>query len=808
MVIQSYFRPDFVSLQRKSFFRFLEKGLVEEFSKRSPITNISKGLKLCFYPEFYKLVPPKWNPNKAILYDRTYSAKLFVPVQLTSFKTKEIVFEWAFLCDLPLMTNRGHFLVNGVARVIINQIHRGPGIYYTKTTKKKEILDVETDRKSFSNLTRYYADVISMRGNWLRLSVDSKNRFWAEMKKTPKIPLLWFLLGTGLRKETIFSKINNSSLLYDSFCNNILLSELDQEKYFYVDSTFSAHEKMSSLVLKGKQKNTGKKRNLREWFYKHFMNPRTYDLGPHGRLCINRKLGLSFTQSALLNKMSTLTPYDLLFATDYLLKLLAGLGTTDDIDNLKNRRVRTSSDFIQLQIGIGLVRLEKKIRDKLIDFLFAPSLPLKSNEKEKKKDALLKKKAEKLTKPASFEEKRKLKNGKKKQGSQKTATKAKEKKGSNSSFKKTSEKNSKKNEKKIGSEKSSKLSKNSSKVSKSSQKKEDEKASSLSKKKASKKRSKAFETKGFDKEKKNFREAPEFLITRKKNLRISDFINARYVNGALREFFGTSPLSQFLDQINPLAEITHKRRFTLLGPGGVSEDTATMAVRGIHPTHYGRICPVETPEGKNAGLVNTLTGYARVNSDGLIETPFLKVFKSQIQKKKGFFFLSPEQEEKSVLATGDLSISKTGFLPKGFLPARSLGEFTKVSSKSVGFMSVSPIQLISVATSLVPFLEHDDANRALMGANMQRQAVPLARSEQPIVGTGTEAKAISDSGAAVRAKFGGFVCYASANKVVVCSLKSLEKKNGFDPSRSSGKSGLNWRNSFFSNTQPEAISEN
>ncbi len=211
---------------------------------------------------------------------------------------------------------------------------------------------------------------------------------------------------------------------------------------------------------------------------------------------------------------------------------------------------------------------------------------------------------------------------------------------------------------------------------------------------------------------------------------------------------------------------------TTLGPGGVSRDTATMDIRGIHPTHYGRICPVETPEGKNAGLVNALTTFARVNPEGLIETPYYKVYKGQVQKQAGFFYLSAENEEKSVIAAGDLNLSKTDFLPKGLLPVKKFDEFTKVPRKEVNFMAVSPIQMISVATSLVPFLEHDDANRALMGANMQRQAVPLIRSEQAIVGTGVESRIASDSGHVLVAKAGGLVGYVSGNKIKIYTFFS------------------------------------
>jgi DNA-directed RNA polymerase subunit beta len=324
---------------------------------------------------------------------------------------------------------------------------------------------------------------------------------------------------------------------------------------------------------------------------------------------------------------TTLTPQDLLSATNNLMKAAHGLLKLDDIDHLKNRRVRTSGDLLQNQFGLGLTRLEKNIR---LKFDFS-------------------------------------------------------------------------------------------------------------------------ETRSYEVDSLNF------------------LINSSPVNGALREFFGTNPLSQFMDQINPLAEITHKRRLTSLGPGGVARDTATLAVRGIHPSHYGRICPIETPEGKNTGLVNSITTYARVNSQGLIETPFYKIYKGQIQQQLGIFYLNADQEQQLKLATPDLKFSRLKFLPNSSVPARVGEDFLKITRLEADYIGVSPLQMISIATSFIPFLEHDDANRALMGSNMQRQAVPIIRARRPLVGTGLEARVISDSGHAILASSAGYVFYASGSKIIIYS---------------------------------------
>ena len=368
----------------------------------------------------------------------------------------------------------------------------------------------------------------------------------------------------------------------------------------------------------------------RKWFFNKFMNPRMYDLGKQGRLSINKKLGLTISA-----EQTTLTALDLLLVTDYLMKMQEGVYEVDDIDHLKNKRVRSSGECLQEIFSIGFLRLERSVRLK-------------------------------LNSTAA--------------GGQKF----------NSRF---SQQNS--------------------------------------------------------------------------TFHLQSFLNTRPINGAFREFFGTHPLSQFMDQINPLAEITHKRRLTSLGPGGVSRDTATLAIRGIHPSHYGRICPIETPEGKNTGLVNSLTTYVKLSSSGLLKSPFYRVLKGQVQKKSGVFFLDPEQEEHFKIATPDLNFTRLGFLPKSSVPVRIGKRFVRMKTHRFALIGVSPLQMISVATSFIPFLEHDDANRALMGSNMQRQAVPILKPERPFLGTGLESRVISDSGHAVFAKKSGYVLHSSGSNILI-----------------------------------------
>jgi len=668
----NYYIPDLLEIQRQGFFQFLEKGIIEEMKKKNPITNAEKQIEIFFYPEYYRFTKPFYSVQQAIFYKKSYVSKFYVPVQFTDRKKKRIYLKWMLLAHFPLMTNRGHFVLNGSPRVIINQLLRSPGVYFRENLH--EIYSSKWSEKPSTSFRRFYADIICLKGTWLRIECDKDFSMWVKMKKGPKIPLMWFLLGMGLSEKYILNSVSKPINLLESFTKEMEKyqkgSVAKELKYPYVSSSTKAWEEIQKLFKLKKtlrkapllKTNDVKKQNVevssfkdhiskkivntqsmgsdifaiqkkigiqieshelgRKWFYNKFMNPRTYDLGKQGRWSINKKLGLTIPL-----EQNTLTALDVLTTTDFLMRLDEGFLEIDDIDHLKNKRVRSSGECIQEIFNIGFMRLEKSIRYKL--------------------------------------------NGNAKQ---------------------------------------------------------------------------PFHSKN--------------LL-----LNFQSLINTRPINGAFREFFGTHPLSQFMDQINPLAEITHKRRLTSLGPGGVSRDTATLAIRGIHPSHYGRICPIETPEGKNTGLVNSITTYAKVSFSGMIESPFYKVYKGQVQKKLGIFFLNPEQEQHFQIATPDLNFSKLGFLPKNPIPVRVGKRFLRMKSHRLALMGVSPLQMISVATSFIPFLEHDDANRALMGSNMQRQAVPLMRTERPFLGTGLEGRVVSDSGHALVSPTSGYVLYSSGEKI-------------------------------------------
>jgi len=848
MINPRYFISDFVEIQRKSFFELLEKGIIDEFSKRNPITSLKKDIELYFYPEYYKLTIPEYSPRQAIIKSKSYTSKLYIPVQLTYKKSKLIRLKWAYIGNLPIMTKRGHFILNGAARVIVNQIIRSPGIYYQE--KLHETFSQKWSQKAETSYKRYYADLICLRGTWLRLEIDKDKNIWAQTKKGPKIPIFWFLIAMGLSERVIFNSIlEPNRLIQNLACDWDCQSQTSDTKkqieysstlgakaprdyalgldwtanqsgqkntYAYVKNPPSAWKEIFLLLqkknyinntniapLKGNStpiqssndwqsspKAAGrkiydrkssistskaipisastninfepssnvnsfstkefKKRDKkviltglkmrepipsfnnaldyienesvglagipsngsiggldpaskllseqgRKWLFSKFMNPRSYDLGKQGRSAFNRKLGLKIDERQLI-----LTAQDLLYATDYLIKVEKGLKNLDDIDHLKNRRVRTSGELIQIQIGIAIVRLEKIIRDKInktsIQFFVLSAREKFKTSNADSQSSLLKKSNPQNEIIGMHTLKRNI-------DSQPILTKL----------------DSQLNQKIDNPRSKTKLISNA---------------------------------------------APKI-----KTLTISSLINNKAFNSAIREFFGTSPLSQFMDQINPLAEITHKRRLSSMGPGGVTRDTATLAIRGIHPTHYGRICPIETPEGKNTGLVNSMTAYARVNPLGMLESPFYKVYKGIVLKTSGMYFLSADHEEKIKLAAADLLVTPIGFLPDTNIPVRIGENFTKIHRNKVEYIGVSPIQMISIATSLIPFLEHDDANRALMGSNMQRQAVPLIRPERPIVGTGLEPRAVSDSGHVIQAKFSGVVTYVSAEKIIVTTLR-------------------------------------
>lgn len=602
------FMPDLVQIQRDSYFRFLKYGLIEELAAFSPIIDYTGRLEFHILTKNIKFRYPKHTLSGAKKTEQTYATQIYIPIKIVDKNLQKEYFEDVFISDFPLMTDRGTFIINGIERIIVNQIIRSPGIFY-KVDKDK------LERQTY-NLT-----FIPYRGSWLRIELDKNNLIWVRIDKTKRISAYLFLKALGLTNKKILE-----NLKYPSF---FLRTIQDLENREQISPFISKDEAIVYLYNKLRQGEPATLTVASKFLYSKFFDPKRYDIGTLGRRNINKKLALNIPET-----VTTLTPQDFLSAIDYLINLELGTGFVDDIDDLSNRRVRSVGELLRNQVRVGMGRLERVLKERMVS---------------------------------------------------------------------------------------------------------------------------------------NFKYS--------KNGRI---FNPKPIMAAVKEFFCLSSLSQFMDQTNPLSELTHKRRISSIGPGGISREHSGFGVRDIHPSHYGRICPVETPEGQNAGLVSSLATYGRVDNYGILETPYLRVKQGQILDQNSYFYLSSDQEENLTLAAGDTNFDKNGFIRAEELPVRYQREFFTVPRTKVDYLAVSPIQIFSIASSLIPFLEHDDANRALMGSNMQRQAVPLLYAERPFVGTGLESNITRDSSMVIVNQIVGIVKFVSADTIVIKSKKiettySLEK---------------------------------
>nr|YP_010388678.1 RNA polymerase subunit beta 1 [Leontynka pallida]UPQ43845.1 RNA polymerase subunit beta 1 [Leontynka pallida] len=883
-----YFLSDFVQIQRESFRLFLQKGFINEFYKHTPIVNNKKTIEVLFYPEYYQLTIPDLTPREAILKGKSYSSKVFVPVQLTDRIHKKVFFQWCFLGNLPLMTKRGHFILNGAARVVINQILRSPGIYYrvsnvhTLTGLPKQTLEtnqtpskrsaltntegvrslttnpegvrslttnpegvrslttnpegvrsltnaqhldsIEFDKNSqaqsdsslsgYKDLTfkRYYADIVCVKGTWLRLEIDKDQMIWAQMKRVPKIPILWFLMAMGLTEKIILNSIIDSKRLLLNFFNASVanIPRLSVAKASNTQARLAALAKPSQVrdlavskadlsfktrPWKGQQAQRAclVTYNSFSYYMEEFKQKYKYVQTPPEAwkeiyYLLSGSLKKGDTNSS--NKVSSAD-----LSLEGIDPAFTGVVTQPhpltELSKPKRATKEVSSADLSLEVSSADLSLEVSSADLSLE----NKLDLKGEQTSRKqiktkKNALavfngrkwifnrfLNPKTYDLGSFGRYALNKKL--GLSISKYQTTLTPQDVLKATDylikveKGLKTTDDIDSLKNKRVRTTGELLELQTSISFLR--LEKAILEKINNFTIATTKPHTNKTALAKPNSKQPQalpsiDLTNTETELIDKSLTSLLKGLVNSNVFNSALKEFFGTSPLSQFMDQINPLAEITHKRRLTSMGPGGVSRDNATMAIRGIHPTHYGRICPIETPEGKNTGLVNSITTFAVVNEYGIIETPYYKVYKGQVQQNLGMFYLTSENEEKIKVASPDLFISNVGFLPKSQNPVKVVDDFTKISRRAIDFIGVSPLQVISIATSLIPFLEHDDANRALMGSNMQRQAVPLIRPERPIVTTGLEARVISDSGQAIQAKKSGVVTFASSNKIIVFSI--------------------------------------
>ncbi|CAM9107654.1 unnamed protein product [Chrysoparadoxa australica] len=612
--------PNLIEVQRASFYWFISNGLEEELVKFSSIFDLTGNLELKVYGHEYSLKKPSLSLQKTKERNTTYSLRLYVPIKVIKLEdstnssnlsyTEILPKQKVFIGEIPLMTDKGTFITNGCERVIVNQLVRSPGIYFKKIKKKR----------NNQIYTVYSGTIITIRGSWLTFELNN-GLIWIRIDKKYKIPINWFLAALDLTNDEIYIDLKNSEELkkiIKSIKSELLKKQKTQNKT--KTQIISNSKKLSSqnsdilAILK-----------VRELICSRILNPKYYDLGKVGRLKLNEKLGTNLDLSVRI-----LTAQDILKIIDYLIDFGSSDSAADDIDSLENRRVRCVGELLQLQVRVGLNRLERSISEKL-------------------------------------------------------------------------------------------------------------------------------------------------TICDIQSLRASTLVNPKPLVAAMKEFFGSSQLSQFMDETNPLSELTHKRRISALGPGGLSTQHVTFAARDIHPTQYGRLCPIETPEGQNAGLISSLACHAKLDEYGFIETPFFRVKKGKILKEEAPIYLTANKENNYKIAPADIKINENNQIEGELVPVRYNHEFTLTKVSEVDLITISPIQIISAAAALIPFLEHDDANRALMGSNMQRQAVPLLYPQPPIVGTGLESQIVADSGTVLTTYYNGIVDFVNSKKIVINNNDGAEK---------------------------------
>ena len=724
--------PNLIELQRHSYEEFLQKdvdsdrrpdsGLNGVFKSVFPITNFNQTCSLEFVG--YVLEPPKYYVDECRQRGMTYAAPIKVTLRLVVFETdaqsevksiRDVKEQEIYLGEIPLMTEDGSFIINGTERVVVSQLHRSPGVFF----------DHDQGKNASSGKLLYNARVIPYRGSWLDLDFDQKDLLYVRIDRGRKFPATILLKALGytveelleifyhldtvtlergeritrtleiermigqrslsdikdpktgkilvkqgrrisravsknvqkhnlktcvIDKETLIGKIVAKPVvnketgeilaeanmeITDELLSQFRKAKIKQFKVIFfdglavgpylrntllIDKVFTQEEALLDIYKRMRPSEPAVLEAAQSFLHKLFFDSETYNLSEVGRLKINYKFGFNFDEVSIDTKV--LTKQDIVHIVKTLIDLKNGRGRIDDIDHLGNRRIRSVGELLENQYRIGLVRMERAIRERMSIQDIETMMP-------------------------------------------------------------------------------------------------------------------------------------------------HDLVNAKPVNVMVKEFFGSSQLSQFMDQTNPLSEITHKRRLSALGPGGLTRDRAGFEVRDVHPTHYGRICPIETPEGPNIGLIASLASFARINKHGFIETPYYSVSSGQINSDVKYLSALEEKGHCIAQAQPQARLSSDR---QGNINVRYNGEYKTVEKDKVTLVDVSPNQLVSIAASLIPFLEHDDANRALMGSNMQRQAVPLLRTEAPLVGTGMEKLVAQDSGTSVTCKNKGIVEEVDASRIVVRKL--------------------------------------
>ena len=677
--------PHFLEFQLNSYEDFIQanknplsredKGLESAFREIFPIESSNGDIKLEYISyELHEAEKPLNDELECKKRGKTYSASLKVRLRLTNKKSgNEIQESLVYFGELPLMTPRGTFIINGAERVVVSQLHRSPGVSFDKEVNlqigkdlfvgkiipyKGTWLEFETDKNDFLNVKidrkkKVLATVFLKAIDFFDTNEDIMNEF-LEIKeldlstfyekyanKQDLLDELKVKMEGSFLKEDIIDEENGefigeaSTVISEELLSKIIDKRIMSITYWEVkpeekilantilnDSTETKEEAVTEVFKKLRPGDLVTVDSAKSLIKQMFFNPQRYDLEPVGRYKLNKRLGLDIPETQIL-----LTKEDIVRTMEIIMDLYNGEGHTDDIDNLCNRRIRGVGELLLMQIRTGLAKMGKMVKEKM-------------------------------------------------------------------------------------------------------------------------------------------------TIQDSETLSSQSLLNTRPLNALVLDFFGSGQLSQFMDQSNPLAELTHKRRISALGPGGLSRERAGFEVRDVHDSHYGRVCPIETPEGPNIGLIGSLATYAKVNEYGFMETPYVKV-EDGVIKFDQIDYLAADEEDGLFIAQADSKFDENGKL-LGSITCRFGHEILQVEGEKVDYIDVSPKQVVSVSAGLIPFLEHDDANRALMGSNMQRQAVPLLRTEAPYVGTGIERKVAIDSGAVVTSEVSGVVTYVDAHLIKIMSDEGIE----------------------------------
>ena len=689
--------PNLIEVQKNSYKWFLEEGLREVFSDVSQITDYQGNLVLDFID--YKLEhKPKYSIEDCKERDATYAAPLIVTTELKNHETGEIKRQEIFMGDFPLMTESGTFIINGAERVIVSQLVRSPGVYYSRTRDK-------SGRELFSST------VIPNRGAWLEYETDSNGIYWARIDKNRKLPVTTFIRALGIATdERMFSLFGE---------NELLRSTLEKDAIKTVD------EALQEVYRKLRPGEPPTVDSAKSHINALFFDPRRYDLSKVGRYKYNKKLSLvqRITDREVASPIIAPMTGELLFEPGVILRRedahaveAAGISVVDiKVDDAIVRVL--SNGMIDLGALVDIKKLEIKPKEKVRFSVLREILEECAGDQAKLKDALIRR-ADELTPKHIIIDDIVASVGYLCNLSMGVGTDDDIDHLGNRRIRSVGE-----------------LLQNQFRI-------------------------------GFSRMERVIRERMATQSQDSGDSTAQSLINIRPVVASIKEFFGSSPLSQFMDQTNPLAELTHKRRLSALGPGGLSRDRAGFEVRDVHYSHYGRMCPIETPEGPNIGLISYLATFARINEFGFIEAPYRLVERGTGKILDDVVYMTADVEDEYVVAQANEPV-ENGYFSRPKVAARYLDLVLEIEREKVDFMDISPKMVVSVATAMIPFLENDDANRALMGSNMQRQAVPLMCTESPIVGTGMEYKAAVDSGAVILSEYTGLVKQVDADRIII-----------------------------------------